>query len=189
MNNYYKYEIVSKQPIAYVHSNNGKVCKVKIIGCDFDKRVTLQFEDGNTEEYKWGYVYKTYEGAKAHVDFDYKDCNWEDYSKLPQCINPWKMLLSNKTYSLYKKSRIKDNKETGYYIYNTTRKEYKTIKEALKVFGSLDEYESALLGSNKHGHLFEIEDNCLVEYEIRKGRFPIKSRHIGKRSTYKQWRK
>lgn len=188
---HYKYEIVSKNPTVYVHSNDDKVCKVKILDCDFNKMVRLQFEDGNIEWYKWGYVYKTYSDAKQHVDFNYRCFTFEELDKLPRCINPWKMLLSNKNYSLCKKFKIKENKETGYYIYNPTRKEYKTLKEALKVFRDFDEYndEGAIFGSNRYGHLFEVEEDGLIEYELRKGRCPIKSRHIGKCTTYKQWRK
>lgn len=183
----YDFENVSKNPTVFFWHPDNKIVKAVITGCDFDKRVDMITEDGEEINYKWGYVYKTYDDAKQNVDFDYEN-SFEDLCNLPECINPRKMLLSNKDYSMYKKCKRKEDKETGYYVYaGEVRHTFKTLKRALLFFQDLK--DDGLLGSEKHGHLLELEDGCLVTYESRKGRFPIKSRYLGKLNTYKQWRK
>ncbi|CAH9013701.1 conserved hypothetical protein [Vibrio phage 277E43-1] len=205
----YQYEIVSKQPIAYFFHWKGGVRKVKITDCDFNKHVEMVCQDTGEEfSYKWGYVYNTEEDAvlaeKYHTVYDSMDCTqW--LRECPNCIDPWKLLLSNKNYSLYKKTKRKEqlaqNKwfvavdEDSYY----TSKKFRTQKAALNYFRTLDNTISyASLGEhNVLGNLLEFEDNEL--WWVPKGSYghhgkgkdkrTLKSRHFGKNETYKQWRK
>ncbi|AUR94246.1 hypothetical protein NVP1193O_115 [Vibrio phage 1.193.O._10N.286.52.C6] len=209
-NHHYDYEIVSKTPVAYFYHWEGEIRKVRIIDCDFDKRVTMFCLDtGETFDYKWGYVYNTFEEAtKAkhyHEDFlDIDSGKW--LAGCPDCINPWKLLLSNKDYAQYKKIKRKlELAQNKWYVavddeayYNS--KHFKTQKAALSYFRKLDSktIEYAALGEdNIHGNLLEFEDDEIWwipdgthgKFGKGKDRRTLKSRHFGKNSTYKQWRK
>lgn len=205
--NYRNYEIVSKQPIVYFWHPEGAIKKVRVVDCDFDKRVTMVCVDtGEGYYYKWGYVYDTYEDVVANQNFDYEAWS-EGLLELdtPACIDPWKLLLSNKNYAKYKKLKRKERSSaTQWYVsvdnesyYNS--KHFKTQKAALKYFGSLDEtmIEFALLGEWNTGlRLLEFENDTLWilehDHEFSPKSFKnrtLKSRHVGKEETYKDWRK
>lgn len=200
MKNPYDYCIVEKNPTVYFHHWDGEILKVKIIACDFDKRVVMLTDSGEEIEYKWGYVYNTYADALAAKNYDWENDTPETVH--PNCINVYKLLLSNKNYNLFKKLRRKeDSKQTDWYVGRlddsyTTSKKFKRLKEALRYFK--EEYY-------KHKDFFIAERNTFldfVEWEegvLWLGREPshkykkfyrvAKSRHLGKEKTYKCWRK
>ena len=202
--NYRNYEIVSKNPVAYFMHWDGYVKKVTIIGCDFDKRVTFTYEDGTTENYKWGYLYNTEQDAMDAV-VGYQDYLSNDSWDLdvPDCINPWKLLISSKDYSMYKKlKRKEDNSCTSWYVSVNDQnyydsKHFTRLSDALNYFGNLDEktIDNAVLGEHNTdiGNLIEMENDTVFviephKFHGKKGRM-LKSRHLGKADTYKQWRK
>lgn len=194
---HHQYEIISKKPTAFFWHPEGEIIKVTVIDCDFDKYVTMVDGKGNEYYYKWGYVFNTQEAAEESRDFDY--VNWA--KSLPDCIDVWKVLLSNKDYAMFKKTKRKNLlSETEWFVaegdesYYTSTK-FKTFKKALAYFGRLDEETTtfAALGENNNvGNLSEIEDGFV--WSLPKNRYDkssrvIKSSHIGKEKTYKQWRK
>ena len=205
---HWKYEIVSKNPIAYFWHWEGEIKKVRIVGCDFDKRVEMVCEDTGEEfEYKWGYVYNTREDAVANRDFDTDSwINGDIELNTPSCINPWKMLLSNKDYALYTKVKRKQYHSANEWFvavndesYSTSKK-FKTFKQAARYFDNLDHetYEFIGLGENNYldCNLLEWQDNQIWTIDHgRKKNFNgakyrmIKSRYLGKNPTYKEWRK
>ncbi len=202
----YKYEIVSKQPTAYFYHWEGELKKVHVVNCDFDKYVDMVCVDTGEEfSYKWGYVYNTEKEATLAKKY-HEEYLEMDYTECPDCIDPWKLLLSNKNYSLYKKTKRKEelaqNKwfvavdEDSYY----TSKHFRNQKAALDCFRKLDDtvIKYAALGEhNCLGNLLELEDDELWwvpegsygHHRKGKNTRTLKSRHFGKNKTYKQWRK
>lgn len=196
-----KYEVVSKNPLVYFVLSE-EIVEGKIINCDFDKRVTVESIEGEEYFLKWCYVYNSYEEAIQHLNFDWDN---GDYESLPECLNPWKLLLSNKDYSNFKKAKRKGRvSQTSWYVavndesyFNA--KKFKTQKKALSYFNNLDkcEIKYACLGEeNTNQILAEFEDNevWVIDYESKvnfkgfKNR-SLKSRHLGKTLTYNDWRK
>ena len=196
-----KYEVVSKNPKVYFIIDD-KITDGKVIDCDFDKRVWVESKDVANFYLKWCYVYTSYEDAFLHLNFD-----WEngDYEKLPRCLNPWQELLSNKDYSNLIKFRRKEKiAQTSWYVavddenyFNS--KHFKTQKKALEYFSNLDEYKIkyACLGEENTNQIlaeFENYEVWIIEHESKlnfkgcKNR-TLKSRHLGKTLTYKDWRK
>lgn len=206
----YKYEIVSKQPIAYFYHWEGELKKVRIVDCDFNKYISMVcIETGEKFNYKWGHVYDTKDKAtlakKYHEDYLDMDCSqW--VRECPSCINPWKMLLSNKNYALYKKTKRKEDlSQIEWFVavnndsYSTS-KHFRNQKAALRYFSKLDTktLHYAALGENKVlGNLLEFEDDEIWwipegsygNFGKGKNKRTLKSRHFGKNETYKQWRK
>ncbi len=199
---HFEYEIVSKQPTAFFWHPEGDIIKVKITHCDFDKYVTMVDEEGNEHHYKWGYVFNTHEDAVLA-----KDCREEFHlctrwlKESPNSINPWKLLLSNKNYAKFKKIQRKNKlSETEWFVavgdesYCTATK-FKTFKKALTYFGRLGGKTATFAALGEHsnvGTLCEFEDDVvwiLPKDKYSKSPRVIKSRHIGKAKTYKQWRK
>jgi len=201
---YTDYMKFNKPITAYFLHWEGRIEKVKIIDCDFNKYVTFLYGDGTEEHYKWGYVFETYDIAQQALDaYNYvnsneeKDNVWDYYiNKYPDCINPYKLLMSNKNYARFNKFKRKQEKMmTQWYVaiddgsYYTSTK-FKTMREALMYFGKLDDsvIEYACMGEqNTNLTLITFEDNQLWLEDNDK--YNLKSRHIGKESTYKEWRK
>ena len=199
--NYHDYEIVSKNPQVYFWSPTGEIKKVIIIDCDFNKRVTFTYEDGAVDNYKWGYVYNTFEEAilakHYHEGLYEMDCHqWLE--ECPDCIDVWKLLLSNKNYAQYKKSKRKeDNNKTSWFVtindqsyFDSTK--FKTLKSALDYFRKLDQddLEFVQLGEyNSNMYLLTFEDDTLYYEDDKRLGYVLKSRHYGKEPNYKQWRK
>ena len=197
---HHKYEIVSKNPMVYVWHHSEGVIECTITGCDFNKHVSLlDNKTGENFSYKWGYVYNTYEDAVANSEYIYKeDCDM--YKLLPDCINVWKLLLSNKDYSLYNKwKRKSESSATEWYVATGMQnyydsKHFTTLKAALKYFSLLDENveEWADLGeqNTQIGSVIELEKGVVYTggSKGRKGRM-LSSFHLGRVQTYKQWRK
>lgn len=208
--NHWKYEIVSKNPIAYLWHWEGDIKKVRIVNCDFDKRVDMVCEDTGEEfSYKWGYVYNTYEDAALNRDFDY-DAYVEGNISLetPDCIDPWKMLLSNKDYASYKKVKRKQYHSANEWFVATdddsysTSKKFPSFKKAGRYFDQLkhEDFEFIGLGENNYldcnllewdrdnDQLWTIDHGRKKNHNGAKYRM-IKSRYLGKNPTYKEWRK
>lgn len=199
---HWQYEIVSKKPTAYFVSPKGEILEVVVTNSDFDKYATFTLPNGEEDSYKWAYVYNTLEDAelakKYYIDGTVDDC--------PYGINPWKMLLSNKNYHLYCKTKRKQYHSTNEWFvavnndsYSTSKK-FRTFKKAGKYFDQLnhEELEFAALGENNYldCNILEWENNQL--WTINHGRKKnhkgakmrtIKSRYLGKNETYKEWRK
>lgn len=199
---HWKYEIVSKNPVVYFFSPCGDIKEATIIDCDFDKYVTFTYPDGQEDSYKWGYVFKSHSDTELAKKYYTED--GVDYC--PNCINPWKMLLNNKNYNMYKKLKRKQREaKTEWFVavgddsYSTSKK-FKTLIKSLNYLETLDEKEHDFIAlgenNNQSCNLIEVEDGVL--YTIDQGRkrnfyknkyYTIKSRHVGKVKTYKQWRK
>lgn len=184
--------------------------KVRIVGCDFDKRVDMVcVETGEEFEYKWGYVYNTHRDAVLNRDFDY-DTYAEGSVPLntPSCINPWKMLLSNKDYALYTKVKRKQANSANEWFVATdddsysTSKKFSSFKKAGRYFDQLkhEDFEFIGLGENNYldcnllewdrdnDQLWTIDHGKKKNHHGAKYRM-IKSRYLGKNPTYKEWRK
>lgn len=201
---YTDYMKFDKPTIAYFLHWEGRIEKIKIIDCDFNKYVTFLYEDGTEEHYKWGYVFETYNLALQALDaYNYvnskedEDNAWEYYMKnYPDCINPYKLLMSKKNYAMFTKLKRKQDKVmTQWYVaiddesYYTSTK-FKTMRKALRYFGKLDGkvIEYACLGEqNTNLTLITFEDNLL--WFENNDKYNLKSRHIGNVDTYKEWRK
>ncbi len=205
--NCYDYEIVSKNPIAWLYNHDDTVKKVKIIDCDFNKHVDMVcVETGEEWSYKWGYVYPTEESThKAIANTKAWLADEAEYESV-DCIDPWKMLLSNKDYSKYKKLKRKEKlAENKWFVavnddsYSTSKK-FTALRKAAKYFDSLDHdsYEFIALGENnrqdcnfiewENGQLWIIDQGRKTNFHGAKYR-TFKSFHLGKNPTYKQWRK
>ena len=199
-----KYEIVTKTAKAFFWHPSGVVKEVTIIDCDFDKRVEFLYEDGTKDEYKWGYFYGTVELASQAMNYELNYIDWESSLPSPDCINPWKLLLSKRNYTNWLKKRRKDQaKNTSWYVHLSEYYEdsedrgmichqFKTFKRALKCFSMIDEcvVKSAFLSDRDCNELAELYDKqvYVVEHENPKVRM-LKSFHIGKCSTYKEFQK
>ncbi|AUR89109.1 hypothetical protein NVP1121O_081 [Vibrio phage 1.121.O._10N.286.46.C4] len=178
-----QYEVVSKSGIAWFwEPRDNTPVKVKIIDSDFDKRVTaVNLSTGEEFMYKWGYFFNTQLDCQETID-----------GKYVASISPWKILLSNRDYSLWSKRVRKERSTRGYYIFIEQYKyHFKYLKDALNSFKVLDEgvVKDACLGSNKYGHLLSLEDGQLFEWEIRRKRSLLKSRHTCKVSGYRELHK
>ena len=196
---HHKYEIVSKNPIVYLWHHSEGIIECTITGCDFDKRVFLMDnQSGDNFDYKWCHVYNTYEDALTHLEYEYKEGG--DYVLLPNCINVWKILLSNKDYSLYKKSKRKSEASTTDWYVSTDNQNYydakhfTTLKAALNHFGKIDEtkVEYAVLGeqNTQLGSVIELEKGVVYTGGFKGGIGRVlNSSHLGREHTYKQWRK
>lgn len=197
-----KYEVVSKTAKAFFWHPSGEIKEVTIIDCDFDKRVEFLYEDGNKDDYKWGYLYDTEELASQAMNYELNYIDWESNLPAPNCIDPWRLLLSKKNYTQWLKKKRKDKaKETKWFVhisemyqgdYTMVCHTFKTFKKALKCFSMINEniVKSAFLSDKDCNELAELDDKqvYVVENDNPKVRM-LKSFHVGKCSTYKDWRK
>lgn len=182
MCNEHEYEVVEKQFYAYT-SRSGEPSKVLVTDTDFDKRIYVEhISTGEKEWIKGGYVFYTKEDClEASLCF----AGITDYSGCPSCIDPRKNLLSNKNYALWKKYRRKTKKKNIYFVITDDEtKNFKFFNKALMYFSeNLENYCGVF---NDRGDIisYEKESDTLFMNSTR-----IKSRHVGKSDTYKQWRK
>lgn len=191
MSNYQKYEIVAHNPKAWFWCpKTNKPVEVTLLDCDFDKRVTMETSTGETINYKWGYVYDTESDCQKAIEYDWE---LDDYSDHPDCINPWKLMLSRKNYAMFKKMKRKENNKDGYrlWVNDLPSEEVKSLSKSLRKLKSInaDTIDSVSLVSERDGLLFEFKNEEFTFYLTRDGKDRIKSRHIGKMETYKQLRK
>lgn len=202
MSKKFDFEIVSKTPFVYLSTNELGVERVQIYDCDFDKRCKIIRANGELDEVKWGYLFKTPEEVERFNSY-----NWEtdDYKDLPSCINVYKELLSRKNYAKWKKYDVKEDRaNTLYYVADKNENIYsakfkaKTLKKALRHFAftlyHITEDEVGLFSERDGCLLYSESKDSLTTYESRPRKrcgntVGIKSRHTYRNSGYRELRK
>lgn len=170
---------VDKNPSVWERKEDGSNHIVKVIDCDFDKRCTVEDDEG-TYEIKWSYLFETEEKLIEALDTGYEG-KWD-------CINPFKILQSNKNYNLFKKLYRKRAETSEYqvdYELNTgetvTVGSYRTQKEALRKYKTLCKNDTDYKKVQLHQDwsiLVDYEDKEHTTYYGRSGICKIKTRHL-----------
>lgn len=202
MSKKFKFEIVDKRPFVFLSTDDLKVEKVQVIDCDFNKYCKIIRANGDIDSTKWCYLFK----SQADTE-EYNDSVKRIEGSSVNCINVYKMLLSNKNYALWKKANVKEDREKPCFTVTIgsetpydAKIRVKTLKKALYHFAynyfNNPEGNSVSLHSQKDGCLLCTSDDILqlstFESRPRKATrhtIGIKSRHTFKNNGLRELRK
>lgn len=120
-------ELVPEKPI-YIYAHLGcikGVQKVKILGCDCDKRVYIELEDGSEDDSRWHAVADSPSNLPSDADgyLDYEDSNYKALNH--KGIH--KLILTKKEFYRESKKNRK-HKKTTYFIFGVKGSDVKEVR-------------------------------------------------------------